>query len=43
MIIIYINIKYAGSLAGTPIKLKKSLQVIIPKFKPISEPKSSDW
>lgn len=32
-----------GSLAGTPIKVKKALQSIIPFFSPIPKPKPSDW
>lgn len=32
-----------GSLAGTPIKMKKALQAIIPLFAPIPEPGRSDW
>ncbi len=32
-----------GSLAGTPIRMKKALQVVIPLFNPISKPEPSDW
>lgn len=32
-----------GSLAGTPIKIKKTLQAIIPMFSPIPKPGPSDW
>lgn len=32
-----------GALAGTPIKMKKALNAIIPLFLPIPQPKPSEW
>lgn len=32
-----------GSLAGTAIRIKKSLQVLIPRFDPLPEPGPDDW
>ena len=33
-----LRLNAVGSLAGTPIKMKKALQVILPLFYPIPEP-----
>ena len=38
-----LRLNAVGSLAGTHIKMKKALQVILPLFYPIPEPGPSDW
>jgi len=32
-----------GALAGAPFKIKKAMQVLIPRGEPIHKPKESDW
>lgn len=32
-----------GSLPGLPYRLKKSLEQVLPFFKPIIKPKAGDW
>jgi hypothetical protein len=32
-----------GSLPGTPFKVRKALEQVIPLFDPVPKPKQSDW